>query len=202
MFNPKTHAMNWFSKIIGQNKSNPVSPNGTVTDLLANTSGNVIPTVPEELFADHRAPEPEPVAQNHGGENISLFLNQNFYGTGYHDGYNYHTPEMMANRIKCIKADFRMQVDLAIDRKRKSLLDLRLHNIDYHSHDEKMIRRIEAVESDFLAMISRLENEKALSAEEEGWVMKPVHDYRDGFLRGADAYNDEKLIALTTGLFN
>jgi hypothetical protein len=51
-------------------------------------------------------------------------------------------------------------------------------------------------------MIDRLEKEKDLSVCDEGWVMRPVNNYRYGFLRGVERYNEERLIAGCTGLFN
>jgi hypothetical protein len=108
---------------------------------------------------------------------------------------------MMNNRIKSMKAGFRYHLDLVIEEKRLSAVQLRTHHIDYDGLSDRMMRRIAVAEEEQMSLMVRLEKEKALSVEEEGWIMKPIHEYRDGFLRGAEAFSEEKLLAGSTGLF-
>jgi hypothetical protein len=194
--------MNWFTSIFkGQNKTNSNTP----SSLSANT-GNPrtveIPNVTEDLFVENKPPVNELETSHPSGINIQAFLAKDYYGNGFQDGYNYHNLEMLTNRLKSIKAEFRLQVDLVIDQRRRNMLELRTHNIEMEGLSERTVRQIEAVENDYRAMVERLEKEKELSAVDEGWVMKPVHDYRDAFLRGVERYNEEKLLAVSTGLFN
>lgn len=189
--------MNVLSKIFGKTRntaSQAVPENNEITGL-----GNPIA---RDLFVDDEPPAKENEPIQTGSDSIQAFLEQDFYGTGYRDGYNYHSSDMMNAHIRSLMASFRLKIDLAIDKKRQNLLELRTHNIGMDGISERMLRQIEAIEADFRAMIDRLEREKSLSADDEGWVMKPVNDYRDGFLRGAETYNEERLIASTTGLFN
>jgi hypothetical protein len=194
--------MNWFTKIFGHSNTYSSSATKVEDNTMVPLNQEMIPAINEDLFVDSKAPVQEKEEIRNDGNDIQAFLEQDFHGTGYHDGYTYHTLEMLNNRIKGIKATFRLQLDLAIDRRRMQMLELRTHGIELEGLSESMIRKIEAVEADYQSMITRLEKEKELSAVEEGWVMKPIHEYRDGFLRGCQAYNEEKLIAVSTGLFN
>jgi hypothetical protein len=108
----------------------------------------------------------------------------------------------MLNRIKGIKETFRLLIDFTIERKRQKLLELRSHGIEIDGLSERIKRKVEAIETTYRDMIERLDREKERSADEEGWVMKPIYDYRDGFLRGAEQYNEEKIFATSTGMFN
>jgi hypothetical protein len=194
--------MNWFSKIFSNktdNRNHGTDP-ASVQD--ATTLQGLTPAITEDLFVDNQAPEVENETGKDTGISIRAFLEQDFNGSGYKDGYNYHSVEMKNNRIKSLKATFRFQLDLSIEEKRQALLQLRTHNIDFEGLSERMTRRITAVEEEQKSFIARLEKEKELSVEEEGWIMKPIHEYRDGFLRGADAYNEEKILAGSTGMFN
>lgn len=158
--------------------------------------------VMKDLFVDSNPPATDQEVADGKGANIQQFLEQDFYLSGKRDGYTYHSQEMLTQRIKRIKADFRLQIDFLVDQKRQSLLQLTTHNIDMDGLSERLIRKVEACAADYRQMIERLEKEKELSAMDEGWVMKPVHDYRDGFLHGVETFNEEKLLASSTGMFN
>jgi hypothetical protein len=190
--------MNWLKKIFGKSTSEVANVNLPN----AGEAAEQKPSIAEELFVDQTVPETDQKAQPAQGISILSFLEQDFYGTGYRDGYNYHSEEMMNNRIRSLKASFRLRIDQAIEEKQQKLLQLREHGIDMGGLSEKMTQRIEAAEEHLRAMIASYEKEKALSVDEEGWTAKPVNEYRDGFLRGAETYNAEKLLAVSTGLFN
>ena len=169
----------------------------------SNTAASVeFPGVSEDLFIDKISPASEREQSEPTGVNIQAFLEKKYDIMGFQDGYSYHNLEMLNNQVKTIKAEFRLQLDLVIDQRRRTLLDLRTHSIEVEGLSERMGRQIEAVEKDFSAMIDRLEKEKDLSVCDEGWVMRPVNNYRYGFLRGVERYNEERLIAGCTGLFN
>lgn len=194
--------MNWFTKIFSNRQNERTATPGQPSGLQQATHQTFAPSVTADLFVDNQAPEAEREAAKESIGMIRAFLEQDFFGTGYKDGYNYHSTDMMNNRIKAIKAGFRFKLDQFIEDKRIELLQLRTHNIEFEGLSERMTKRIEAVEEDQRLMIARLEREKELSVEDEGWIMKPIHEYRDGFLRGAEAYTGEKLLAGSTGLFN
>lgn len=194
--------MNWFSSIFNsQNKTNSNTPS-SFNAHTGNPATVEIPNVMEDLFVETKPPVNEQETSQSSGVSIQAFLEKDYYGMGFQDGYNYHNLEMLTNRLKSIKAEFRLQIDLMIDQRRRNMLELRTHNIEMEGLSERTVKQIDAVENDFKTMVERLEKEKELSAIDEGWVMKPVHDYRDAFLRGVERYNEEKLLAVSTGLFN
>jgi hypothetical protein len=193
--------MNWISKIFSKRDS------ANVNEMIANADTNftreeLMPAITEDLFVDHHAPEFVQNEEKVTGIGIQAFLEQDFHHTGYNDGYNYHNQEIMLNRIKGIKETFRLLIDFTIERKRQKLLELRSHGIEIDGLSERIKRKVEAIETTYRDMIERLDREKERSADEEGWVMKPIYDYRDGFLRGAEQYNEEKIFATSTGMFN
>ena len=50
--------------------------------------------------------------------------------------------------------------------------------------------------------IQELKTQIELSSVDEGMVMVAIHKYRDGFIKGTGAYQMEKNIGISTGLFN
>jgi adenine/guanine phosphoribosyltransferase-like PRPP-binding protein len=52
------------------------------------------------------------------------------------------------------------------------------------------------------ANIHELDIQKILSIENEGIVSSAVHAYRLGFIKGVEKFQQEKLFAGSTGLFN
>lgn len=166
-------------------------------------NGNRIPIL-ENLFVDHEPPiqEQSKSSEPSEGVNIQLFLEQNFFDMGYKDGFDYHSPDTLTEHVKYIKADFRIKLDLLIDLKRRKILELRNQNIEVDSLSDRISRQITLLINDLTATIERLEKEKELSSADEGWIMKAIHSYRDGFSRGFEMYNDERLIGISTGLFN
>lgn len=160
--------------------------------------------VPENLFVDHTPPPEKQENSHETGDciNIQTFLDQDYFGQGYKDGFNYHTPETLNQHVKCIKSDYRIKLDLLIDMKRRKILELRNQNIEVGSLSDRISRQIELLISDLTVTIERLEKEKVLSSEDEGWIMKAVNAYREGFSRGFEMYNDERLIGISTGFFN
>jgi len=198
--------MNWFSKFFGQNSNGgQINHNAVIgaTDNPASMEEYNLDGL-GDLFVDPNPPvEENIVAEQHaGGRRIESFLDQDYYKKGYDDGYQYHTQDILDNRVRSIKADFRFQIDQSIDQKRRELLNLKMNAIDVDGLSERILKRIEATADDFSAMVARLELEKELSASDEGWVMKAIHTYRDGFIRGLEAYNELRIFGINNGLFH
>jgi len=198
--------MNWISKFFGQNgkagNTNHIAQSGAINDPATMEEYNLDGL--GELFVDPNPPVDEKIVAEHhtGSRRIESFLDQDFYKKGYVDGYQYHTQDILDNRVRSIKADFRLQLDQSIDQKRRELLNLKMRSLDVEGLSERILRRIEATADDFRAMIARLELEKELSVSDEGWVMKSVHSYRDGFIRGLEEYNELRIFGINNGLFH
>lgn len=124
---------------------------------------------------------------------IQSFLEQDFYKTGYRDGFDHHTEIVMNARIKGLEATFLFRLDLAIEQKRKRLLEIRNQSNKSEKFPESIASKIDPVAKELEAMIGLMEKEKELSPGENGWLMKSIDNYREGFLKGAEAYRAGKL---------
>lgn len=193
--------MSWFSKMFKEKSdiealtSDPKMNQQVMTDLVR---------VPENLFVDNEQPvaEQENFSDPGNDTNIQSYLEQDFFNKGYKDGYDYHSNDTLVHHIKSIKTDFRIKLDLLIDLKRRKILELKNQHIEVEGLSERLCRQIDTLLSDLTITIERLEKEKELSAIDEGWIMKAVHNYRDGFFRGLEIYQEERLIGISTGFFN
>lgn len=189
--------MSWFSKRFGKiNDSSTI--NNQASDALLESNINVL----ENLFVDNNPPvqDHEQVIEN--SSSLKSWLEQDFSRNGFDDGYYGHSAETLENKIKSIKADFRYRLDLKIDAARQEVMILESNKIDVEGMSVSMVKKVALKVDTIKANITELEAEIALASIDEGHVMIAVHQYRDGFLRGTEAYQEEKLIAGSTGFFN
>lgn len=153
------------------------------------------------LFVDEKEPEPTQGASkpvNH----IEVFLNQNFEWQGYNDGYSYPETEYLEIKLKQMKADFRLAVDKCLDIKRSEVGELRMHIIKTAGISDRLESQLSEKAKQLEVNIHELDMQKILSIEDEGIVSSAVHAYRLGFIKGVEKFQQEKLFAGSTGLFN
>lgn len=190
--------MNWINKILNR-KSNQNS-NGNPMNSFDNSMYEV--NVPQELFIDEKEPGIKEETTTKNKSSLTLFLEADHYEKGYSDGYLYHATEMMTHGIKSIKARFRMEADQSIQVKKALLLHTENELIDAEGVSDRIERKYQGIIKNLNEQIDRLEQEKTLSAEDEGLVMIAIHPYKEGFIRGLEKYHFENNIGLSTGLFN
>ena len=157
--------------------------------------------VDHNLFVDEQEPEIQtPVKKqvNH----IESFMDQNFEWQGNNDGYGYPASEYLENKLKLIKADFRFAVDKYLDAKRSELGELRMHVIKTSGISERLEAQLNEKIKFLEINIHELDMQKILSIENEGIVASAVHAYRLGFIEGVEKFQQEKLFAGSTGLYN
>lgn len=157
--------------------------------------------VDKALFVDDQEPVNDSQlkkAVNH----IEDFLNQKFEWMGYNEGYSYPEMEYLETKLKVIRSEFRLAVDKAMDVKRSELGELKLHLIKTSGIstrlESQLLERIKQLE----VQIHELDTQKILSVETEGIVSIAAHNYRLGFVKGVEKYQQEKLFAVSTGLFH
>lgn len=185
--------MNWLQKIFNpSSKKNSINGNDILSEV----------AIDENVFIDSDPPMEGDLSDFSRTNFITVFLERDFAYKGRIDGYEYHSEELLANSIRRIKADFRLALDNEIDAKRKVLQQLEDDSINSGSISEKLIEQFDKNFARLKDTIDRYEHEKVLSVDDEGWVMKPIHEYRDGFIRGMQDYYQEKNLGLETGLFN
>jgi len=186
--------MSWFSKLFsnaGDNSNQDAAQTG---------DDNV--SVLEDLFVNKTAPDVVSSSTSDTEASLKTYLEQDFFHKGYDDGNSGRSFELLENKILSMKADFRYNLDLKIDSARQEILKLENHRTNMEGMSERLVKQIDNQIAAIRFNITELEAEIALSALDEGHVMIAVHQYRDGFIRGAEAYQEEKLFAGSTGLFN
>lgn len=157
--------------------------------------------VDRNLFVDDEAPELKtPVKKliNH----IESFMEQNFEWQGYNDGYSYPGTEYLENKLRLIKADFRFAVDKYLDAKRAELSEFKLHVIRTKGISDRLEAQLNEKIKFLEINIHELDMQKILSIENEGTIASAVHGYRLGFIKGVEKFQQEKLFAGSTGLYN
>lgn len=157
--------------------------------------------VNEDLFIDSNPPMiNEKEASLATG--IEDFLNQNFFHQGYTDGYDWHSKEMLENKIMLIKADFRHRLELKADVVRQEILHLENKKLEITGLLDLVVSKIENIAAEKRYILQKIKSEKELSAVDEGLVMTCIHHYKEGYLKGTNAYLEEELLASNKGLFN
>ncbi|MBP6872888.1 MAG: hypothetical protein KBC43_12835 [Bacteroidales bacterium] len=188
--------MNWIEKLFGKRNV------GKDMQEINLENENIFPEIPENVFVENSAPEPEVPFAEPKGADILAFLKQDFRAIGYRDGYTYHSNEKQAHVIKSMKADFRLEIDQLIDKKKEAKLLLEEQKIEAHGLSEELVRKIELRIEHTGQLIIKLEKEKELSALDEGWIMRAIHAYRDGYVSGTETCLEEKNLGLSNGSFN
>ena len=157
--------------------------------------------IDRSLFVDDEAPElktPIKKSVNH----IEAYMDQNFEWQGCNDGYCFPESEYLDNKLKLIKADFRFAVDKYLDAKRSELGELRMHVIKTSGISDRLEAQLNEKIKFLEINIHELDMQKILSIENEGIVASAVHAYRLGFIKGVEKFQQEKLFAGSTGLYN
>ncbi len=157
--------------------------------------------VPEHLFVEKNVPTNEPAPETQQSSKLAEFLDRDFRTIGYRDGYRYSNADVMDNAMRLIRCEFREIIDHMIEDCRETLNKLQNQVVELRhisaKTEEKVTTRMVLIQE----TITRLVMEKENSTMDEGLVMKAIHLYRDGFIRGVNDNNDELLLMSYNGLF-
>lgn len=115
---------------------------------------------------------------------IESFLSRDYKTIGLFDGFEYHSQEALENAKRKIRTEFQFIMDRLIDEKTEKKFQTRtmLTNVINISPEAK--QNLEILIEELNASIERLERQKSLSVEDEGWVMNAIHPYQQGFVQG------------------
>jgi hypothetical protein len=150
---------------------------------------------PFYLFIDKEAPQPEQRVNVEAQTVISLFLSKNYYSMGINDGYEYHSQATLEMAEKKIRAEFQLIVDQSIQNKTDKKLEIKIMVVNVRNISDETRENLELTLEELDAATALLQKQKELSAENEGWVMNPIHSYRQGFVRGLNDYiSGERLL--------
>lgn len=185
-----------FLDIFRRNKS--VVNNSTTA---AEASEQHQPIINRDLFVEDNEPElkdqPKKVSNP-----IEAFLDQNFEWQGYNDGYAHPEAEYLHNKLSLLHAEFRLAIDKGLDFRRMEVGDLNLHLIKTSGISKRMEAQLQEKIKQHETIIHELDVQKIISLESDGMIAPAIHAYRLGFIKGLEKYQQEKLFAGSTGLFN
>lgn len=157
--------------------------------------------VPEHLFVEKNLPANEPAPETQQSSKLAEFLDRDFRTIGYRDGYRYTNADVMDNAMRLIRCEFREIIDHMIEDCRETLSKLQNQAVELRHISVKTEEKVNTRMVLIHETITRLVVEKENSSMDEGLVMKAIHLYRDGFMRGVNDNNDELLLMSYNGLF-
>lgn len=192
--------MNWLSKILGNLRSDNLGKT-TINSVVETIPSDEEPNILKELFVDETPPESEKEGLSTSENSLKQFLDKDYSSQGFEDGNHYPSFDIFENKKRKIRAEFRYVIDIEIDKKNTEIFILKNHLVATDGISTSTYRQVSIRIEELEARINELETQKELSADDEGLVMVPIHNYCDGFVRGVESYRAEKLLASSTGLF-
>lgn len=172
--------MKIFKSIFGKNNNNSqiAAANNDVT----NYSDKIL----EKIFVDENPPEAVKEETSKPESKIQIFLKQDYKAMGWKDGYEHGTQELFEVVCKELKSEFLLMLDEVIEEKKMIISKMTVKLIEIGSISETTNSLLKQQLEEVRESINELKNQKLLSVDEEGWVMKVIHSYNDGFKRGLD----------------
>ncbi len=189
--------MNFYQRIFGK-KSTPAVSTQEMSD--AQTQEDNSFNFYKQLFVENTPPSSMDSAKKKVSK-LNEFLATDYSTIGFSDGYELHNKELCDHKKNIIMAEFRQLVDEAIDGHRQDLFQLRNQLIETNGLNDGLTQQLELRIAEIRGLITKLEQEKQLSVEYEGLVIKSIYQYSEGFLRGCTDWHQAKLFAKSTGLF-
>jgi hypothetical protein len=140
-------------------------------------------SIEQSLFVDEVPPVKEETVSE-SKSRVAQFLNKDFHGVGLSDGYDYHSREAMDTAIRKIRSGFQMAVDQQIAIFAERRLQARNIIISIGDISPETRQNLDLVVDEMNQHIRQLEQQKAFSADNEGWVMNAIYAYQQGFTQG------------------
>ena len=190
--------MSLFSKLFGNSSKQETHSDNPQTNMFSDINSDVF----ENLFINSESPVVEQDAAREEVQSIGSYIEQDFYKKGYEDGYDGHTAEVLEHKIRSIRADFRYQLSIKVDALQQDLVMLGNQKIEIDGMSVALTAQLDNRMNLINKNIQELKTQIELSSVDEGMVMVAIHKYRDGFIKGTGAYQMEKNIGISTGLFN
>jgi hypothetical protein len=190
--------MNFIEKIFKKSKSHTDS--NYENDMNTPTAATETDQLLEKLFVDNNPPISDDGLEKQDNK-ITKFLKYDYRNEGYRDGYNFHSSEILEMKLKTIKSAFRVVIDEQSELLNDEVLKLKNHLIECEGLTTMLTKKLELRIEELNNKINRLLNEKELSSEDEGLVMKVVNQYMESYIRGVEDYQVEKLFGSDTALF-
>ncbi|SDL59537.1 hypothetical protein [Kriegella aquimaris] len=180
--------MKLFSRFFEKGNKNDLSVQSQ--NISDGTSPTIIPS--RELFIDTDPPAQLIETFNTKEGKIQSFLKEDYMSRGQYDGYTKHSNQALMIYKRKIKSEFLFIVDQLIQEKQQRKLKSINTLVEVSGISDSIKSQLENVVKALDSAIANLEKQKALSVEEEGWVMPALHTYHLGFMQGLEDYLAEK----------
>lgn len=177
--------MNIFKNLFGTKGKTETQESKTIVS--SETTALEFPSVntpSADLFVDYQTPEREQQPVVEAQSRISAFLNRNFHSMGANDGFEYHSHETLDIAKRKIRAEFQFIIDQSIQEKIARKLQIRNLIVDVTTISDDTREKLENTIEEINSSLTILRNQKEFSSENEGWVMKAIHSYHQGFIQG------------------
>jgi hypothetical protein len=147
---------------------------------------NSINELSEDLFVDSTVPLSKHQTDHTGkagNSTLSSFFAKDYRFMGQNDGFEFHTFETLSVAKSKIKSDFVFCVDQAIEERKSQKLEI-LNTLVKIGDLPEIKNLLTNQLQDLEERIATLKEQKELSVDNEGWVMKAIHAYHLGFVQG------------------
>ncbi len=184
-----------FFNFFRQNK--PVINQESTQNQVASTTE----VIDKQLFVEERSPVVESPEYQEATP-IDSFLSVNYQWQGFTEGYSNPEKEFLDEQLRLIQGKFLLAVDQAMDQRRVELGRIRMHQIDTAGISDRMEAKLKEKIRQIEVVIHELDTQRILSIESQGIISSAISAYKIGFRKGLEKYQEEKLFAASTGLFN
>lgn len=156
--------------------------------------------VDENLFKDEGTPEKKTTtAERKTG--LSEFIERDFYGDGYNDGYDYPSHNILNSSLEKIKSNFIFILEKTIDEKNNEIIKLSEHSINISEISPRACSLADNRIKELRKLILKMIEEKGFCENGKGMILTAINSYKSGFEKGLFTYTQEKMIMSSTGLF-
>ena len=157
--------------------------NGNRSDVESNsgTEGLLSKTPSESIFNGPGVPEDSELKKRSG---IQQFFDRDFSKLGQVDGLNHPSEDSLKTAQSIIKSAFRQLLDREICLIEEKILELKNLLIEINQPEDKICRRLQNTIEFNQESVRKLEMQKDLSADDDGWVMEAIYKYNSGFKIG------------------
>lgn len=146
------------------------------------------PVISKSTFVDEEKPSNYDFISEMQEVILKTYLKEDFKSKGIRDGFEYHSTNVLEISKQKIRAEFRFLLDKTIETLNQRVLDLKMTYTEIKALSTELEDKTRASIMANEKSIEELKYQKALSASDEGWVMKLIYNYEIGYIHGTNTY--------------
>lgn len=183
--------MTFFQRLFGKRKPAGSDAVTAVNEMLASAPADGVGS--DSLTLEKETPSTSSrsfvVTRPYG---IRQFLEQDYRLMGRQDALAYPTAERKQSRLKSLGANFRLVLDQAAEQVQAQIEQLRNQMILMDNVSHVLTRQQEQRLAQLEGLAEKLETQRALSVDGEGWIAPVLAAYADGFLEGCFTHQQQE----------